>query len=1196
MKGKRFIVIMAIFLMLCSIQATTAFEDNNLNQTDVLTIDDVQFSDIDYALSDEVDVYDNLTGDGDNIEISNIVDVSSGIAVGSSDILKVNGQDILGVSDENTLGIQAGTFHYGIDYDQQYANSDVVPLERFFKAIYWGIRDYMQSNPSATREWNVFLNNKTFTGGYGDDGVGTIQTGYLSQNGGRVSYLTFNGMNYNQNVALVIHLYGGSSVDDTSTSTLDLSGYGASYSLLDFSTPNSSITGINFKNFNVNDHPNTLNPDTTKPFIKLGDQSNPSYHPELLITNCTFDNIVLNPNQPLYEVGKITDLHFSNQYSDSSLSNLIKFIFWRVRDSAASTNVMEYNIFLDNNTFTGGYGADGIGTISTGYYSWDNSGNNGRATYITFRNLNPNNNGFSYNRNISLYIYGGKTKTDAKTSSIDLSKYGADYRFIDLSGGASKITGVNFKNFDVNNYGNTKSESTSMPFIFFGDEKIQNYQSSLINCTFENITLNEKQAIVRMAYQNNPLDGDPLMSGGIIDGCNFIDNSASQIVVIAGSPSDNNHRDDGPVFYGFNANNNRFINNRGNAEFDSIAKSLGFSFKIWNEAANVTLHNNTFINNTNAVHGAAYCIIGTNVTITENYIEGNQAVYGAGIESHVGNITIKDSVFINNRASGNHSQHSYRDGSGVAIALLGSNNYIENCTFIDNVAEGHAGVIDIVGGEHNVTNPDGSVTLEYLTANNTIIKDSVFYHNIAYDYAGAVHINGTNTRIDNCTFEDNNASFAGATRLIGENVTIINSTFIDNNAIQGGACYIEGENAHIYDSIFTDNNATRSIINPIRDNTSMITAGGALFIIGNNTLVTNNNFTDNGAVSETSKIEGLGGALYMNGRNLTFDYNDFTNNIATQGGAAYISGNNIHADVINFTANRAVQGGAIYIIGNNTKLNNCNYSDNNATKEVNPNVSLNVTGGAVFIVGYMTNITESEFTSNFAINGNGGAIAIDGHSADILNNNFEDNEAVIGGAIFIDSVSTYSNIVDANFTNNSAIHGGAVFIRGSETNIGNAEFVDNNATFDLSFAVDSAYENYNPMGGAIGIDGNSSFIYNATFSNNTAVGENLLSYGGAIAIQGYNTTLENTDFEFNQAIIGGAIYYKGTLNDINDTEFRNNNAIQGGAVYIDKSNATFGSSRFYNNSATHELRFNNSFDSMPAVGGAVNIPGNSIFV
>ena len=35
MKGKKFIAIMAIFIILCSIQAISALEDNNVTQTDV---------------------------------------------------------------------------------------------------------------------------------------------------------------------------------------------------------------------------------------------------------------------------------------------------------------------------------------------------------------------------------------------------------------------------------------------------------------------------------------------------------------------------------------------------------------------------------------------------------------------------------------------------------------------------------------------------------------------------------------------------------------------------------------------------------------------------------------------------------------------------------------------------------------------------------------------------------------------------------------------------------------------------------------------------------------------------------------------------------------------------------------------------------------------------------------------------------
>ena len=1243
MKGKKFIAIMAIFIILCSIQAITALEDNNVTQTDVqptesntLGISEVIASDIQ---SNESQVQNN---DANDTVQKNDLDVSNS----TSSSATVN-SEILGVSNDNDLLGEdpkpgprpwgewtPGTLVYGVDYDRNQAGNSTVPLDRFFKSIFWGIRDYLRYDSTATKEWNVFLNNKTFIGDYGDTKPATDKMGYNSYNyNERVYYLGLTRLGgYNtDNIEVTIHLYGGNNKNDGSTSTLDLTNYGVSYALLDFGSGNSSITGINFKNFDVNKHTNTMDSTTTVPFIKVGDANNPSWYPERLIHNCTFENITLNPNQPLYAAGQVLDLHFNTQTvtdPEPTLNHLIKFIFWGVRNNCRNTNgyngepTKEYNIFLDNNTFAGYYGTIvDTDCIETGYR--DNSEND-RAKYITFKYVNLVTEPVSFtsiNQNITIYIYGGNTKTDGKKSTIDLSQYAADYKFIDLSGGASNITGVNFKNYDANKYGTTQSDTTSMPFIYFGDNKIQNYKSSLINCSFENITLNKKQPLVRMAYIDSPQDSSVISeSGGLIDGCVFRDNHASQMVAIAGSKDDSSHSDKGPIFYGFKANNNLFVNNKGTMEYDSDKQSLGLCMKIWNEAFNVTLNNNNFTKNTNAVHGAAYCIIGFNATVTNNYFEGNEAVFGAGIEAHNGNITIKNCTFINNVAKGNHTQLPYRDGSGAGIALLGCNNYISNCTFINNTAHGHAGAIDIVGGYKNE-----SGIIHYLVANNTTIEHSNFTDNRAMDYAGGVHVNGTNTLIDNCTFKRNNASFAGAVRLIGENTTIINSLFSDNNAIQGGACYIEGENARIMTSNFNDNYATRSVVPGVRDNASLITAGGAIYIIGNNTVVTNNNFTNNAAVAGlTGTLEGLGGALYMDGKNITFSKDNFANNYAVQGGAAYINGNDIQANIMNFTANRAVQGGAVYIKGNNTKINKVISYANNATDGINSTVMLNPAGGAILIVGYNSNISNGNFTKNYAVKGNGGAIAIDGHSANITSNDFDKNEAIKGGAIYINSTSTYSNIIGANFTKNKAVEGGAIYILGSLTNIDNANFTDNNATNDLSFHLDTKNKTrggaiaidgnrskiYNATfskntavgdlncsyGGAIAIDGNSSKIYNAKFSKNTAVGNQSLSYGGAIAIEGNNTELNNTDFEFNQAILGGAIYYKGSLNDILDTEFRNNSAIQGGALYIDKSDATFGKSRFYNNSATHELRFTNSFNNTPTMGGAINIPGNGINV
>ncbi|MBE6506238.1 MAG: hypothetical protein E7Z73_11015, partial [Methanobrevibacter millerae] len=1219
MKGKTFIVIMAIFIILCSIQATSAFEDNNLTQSDVLTLENIQVTDV--IPSPDLNQSSNQSLQASQNQSS---DASKASSQSSDNLLKIS------VTSEDILGAvhTPGIFVYGVDYYPQYRDVDEVPLESFFKAVYWGIRDYVQSHGNSPKEWDVFLCNKTFTGGYGDAGVGTIQTGYLSPGGSRVPYLTFNGMNYNQNVALTIHLYGGYDKDDGLTSTLDLTNYGADCAIIDFSTADSSITGINFKNFNVNDHSATEQPGSTVPFIKLGDASNPRDMPEALIKNCTFENITLNPKQPLYQVGEIGELSYYYDYT--SLEGFFKFVFWGIQTRmetslrSGKTPITEWNVYLNNQTFTGGYGDAGVSTISTGYVTWSDDT---RATYLTFRNYFKNR--WSKDLNVTIHLYGGYDKDDGLTSTLDLTDYGASHILMDLSGGSSSITGLNIINFNALDHYNTDREDTSMPFIFFGDEKISNYQSNVINCTFENITLNPKQPILRMAFVADSQDSSQkVYSGGLVENCTFRGNNASQMMAISGPIADSQHSDDGPIFYGFRANNNLFENNVGRQEYDSNVKSLGFCVKVWNEVFNATFDNNRFINNTNAVHGAAYCIIGFNATITNNYIDGNEAVFGAGIEAHNGNITIKDCIFVNNVAKGNHSQHPYRDGSGAAIALLGCNNLIENCTFINNTAYGHAGAIDIVGGTKTLD--DG--TSYYLVADNTVIKDSRFYENLALDYAGAVHINGTNTLIDNSTFFYNNASHAGAVKLIGENTTIVNSSFTDNNAIQGGAVYLEGNYSKIIDSTFAYNNATHDL-DKVRANASMITAGGAIYLVGNYANVTNNTFIANAAVGKytDSDVEGLGGAIYIDGENLTFHKDDFIDNMAVLGGGVFIDGDTISVTVMNFTrnkaikggavyvegnhiiiddstasANTAVQGGAVYIEGTNTTITNSEFTLNNATNiidglDTSATGSLEISGGAIDIIGSQTNITGCTFSNNTALGINnlsyGGAITVHGYDTSLTESDFHYNEAILGGALYFDG--TVEDVEYTNFTHNNAIRGGAVYIANSDAVFNHTLFHNNSATHDLRFNLNSQeLKELTTMGGAVFIPGNSIHVANSEFINNTAYGIfEKGGLGGAVAVNGSDDYIINSTFENNQAIKGGAFYLEGDNTNIIESNFTKNYAIKGGVGFIDGSQSLVKGSIFEENQATHDgLRYslNENLTKMPTTAGAIHIVGENI--
>ena len=77
--------------------------------------------------------------------------------------------------------------------------------------------------------------------------------------------------------------------------------------------------------------------------------------------------------------------------------------------------------------------------------------------------------------------------------------------------------------------------------------------------------------------------------------------------------------------------------------------------------------------------------------------------------------------------------------------------------------------------------------------------------------------------------------------------------------------------------------------------------------------------------------------------------------------------------------------------------------------------------------------------------------------------------------------------------------------------------------------------------------------------------------------------------------MGGALYVDGTNTTIYNANFTYNRAIKGGAAYVNGVNTTVVNSQFKYNNATHNLTYNLNpiFDSVPAEGGAIDIVGNN---
>ena len=138
--------------------------------------------------------------------------------------------------------------------------------------------------------------------------------------------------------------------------------------------------------------------------------------------------------------------------------------------------------------------------------------------------------------------------------------------------------------------------------------------------------------------------------------------------------------------------------------------------------------------------------------------------------------------------------------------------------------------------------------------------------------------------------------------------------------------------------------------------------------------------------------------------------------------------------------NIAENGAGAFLNGHDVDIHNSSFVGNNASN-----------GGGVFIEGDISIISNNTFYRN-NVTSQGGAIYIDGHHSDIIGNNFTANEAVplkedletgLGGAIFVHGDETET--IDNRFFHNKARNGSAIYTDGTNFNLTNDIFFENQA-------------------------------------------------------------------------------------------------------------------------------------------------------
>ena len=311
---------------------------------------------------------------------------------------------------------------------------------------------------------------------------------------------------------------------------------------------------------------------------------------------------------------------------------------------------------------------------------------------------------------------------------------------------------------------------------------------------------------------------------------------------------------------------------------------------IWaKENSTVNVENTNFINNVSdgaALHGQE----GTVITVSDSTFDNNDGAkisdkgYSTGAISlfAYGSLTIKDSVFTNNKGYG-----------GGALHVTSSDLIVENSIFTgnDSTAGANKAFVPIPGG-------GGAIYLDAAS----VPSDPRFYQGELKREKGGVF------SVRNSRFENN------------------------RGAGQGGAIMAWGYNQD--DIIIQD---SEIINNEVIKNKSGMARGGGIWLMGfgeiDNTTIANN------------KSANLGGGLYVHGEvPVEISDSDISENQAVKGGAIYnaLWGSQIDIDNTTFDSNSATKTAGVFYSKNDRPISHQNSQFSNNTPEYLADVSSGV--------------------------------------------------------------------------------------------------------------------------------------------------------------------------------------------------------------------------------------------------------------
>ena len=543
---------------------------------------------------------------------------------------------------------------------------------------------------------------------------------------------------------------------------------------------------------------------------------------------------------------------------------------------------------------------------------------------------------------------------------------------------------------------------------------------------------------------------------------------------------------------------------------------------------------------------------------------------------------------------------------------------VEKCTFLGTEFSGTALTI-------SESNADITDT-EFLSNTQGTFRDGIQFLSIhlGSTVGGAVIITHSNVTIDECLFEDNEASKGGAVYVKqASDVVVKISNFYSNAALDcdtelcyGGALYLEeSSSVSVHDCRFENNtsqgnggvaaviNATLTISRCYASDNNASSFGGVISTEkGGTVTIVDSNFTRNDANG--------GGVISALESTVIIDHSRFSHNSAHNSGGGVVIAVK-QCDIImqnsTFDSNMAHgygrPGGVAYFSGINfSTVIDCDFTKNSADN-----------GGVFGLFQSSVTICNSEFSLNIAEISAGVLGGISGSNATFDNCAFDSNEALHeGGVVAMKDGSL--NISSCVSNNNVAKYGGVMSVADVAIVIDNSTFIDNVASIDGGALAlytqcqveiyDSRFENnfaYHDGGVAYFFNGSTSTIDDCHFKQNSA------GYGGVlVAKRGSNVDINSCTFTENSAITNAAVMYGSSLCvfSVYDSVFTDNKAgDNGGLCYIiENTRLTLTFCELERNSAGHNggtlFGYNHSIlavDSCTVYGNSAGGSGGAVY-